>query len=206
LIRRRQDVGKVLVLRVSEARVVLIDGHHRCEAYRREGVHTVPVDWFGGTPDQARDAVMEANGKGPMELTPRERSDYAWRQVVLGGRSKREQVELLGLSDGQIGMMRRVLRELKDRAADYDRWLPALAAARGLGGGNPLPEFDIDLAVSELSERLGKTITPVERKNPELVGRALCVLLGANAAKVASWMWDGSRHDEPGGDDPGDRL
>ena len=68
---------------------MLLDGHHRREAYRRARVTTaVPVEWFKGDLDAA---IVEAGARNCQEKLPMSNADrmnFAWRLVKLGTLSK----------------------------------------------------------------------------------------------------------------------
>lgn len=111
---------------------VLIDGHHRHEAYRRERTtKPIPVRAFEGS---LREAVLEsgqANSKAKLSMTSTERQDYAWRLVLLGSYSKRQTRLAAGISDGQVATMRRVAKALGDEAAECSSWTMARIRAQG---------------------------------------------------------------------------
>lgn len=51
-IRERKKLPRVKVYRLKDGRLIVVDGFHRCEAYRRAGVRSIPCDvtpgtWFG---------------------------------------------------------------------------------------------------------------------------------------------------------------
>jgi hypothetical protein len=51
-IRDRKKLPRVKVYRLKDGRLIVVDGFHRCEAYRRAGVRSIPCDvtpgtWFG---------------------------------------------------------------------------------------------------------------------------------------------------------------
>jgi len=124
----------VQVIQIGDS-AYLIDGHHRLEAYSAAGFSdSVPVAYFRGSPE---DAVLEAgraNSKAKLVMSNQDRQDYAWRLVCMGEYSKQQIQEAASISDGQVGNMRRVQKQLGERATDYNRWWAAREAARGLEG------------------------------------------------------------------------
>lgn len=111
----------------------VIDGHHRLTAYERAKVTApVPVRYFAGT---VRAAMVEAgalNHKAKLPMDNQARVNRAWRLVLLGGFSKREESEGSGVSESQVAKMRRAKKELGDAAGQYETWWRAHRAFMGL--------------------------------------------------------------------------
>ncbi len=139
-IRNHGQLDPILVLQVgSEA--VLVDGHHRLEAYKRsEYKGPIPAEFFEGTLEEAILEAGNANTKVRLQMTNEERQNRAWELVRLGRTEKnnngtpifsKEQIrKSAGISDGQVAKMRRVLEQLGASADDYATWGEALYATK----------------------------------------------------------------------------
>ena len=95
-------------------RAVLLDGHHRREAYllakKPEGV---PVEWFSGSLDAAIAEAGAHNCQDKLAMSTPQRMNFAWRLVKLGTLSKAEMRKAAAVGDGEIAVMRRVLGTLQ---------------------------------------------------------------------------------------------
>lgn len=116
---KRKRLDPLSVMQIG-GRYVLTDGHHRLEAYRREGVTgKVPVRLLEGTVMDALGRTEATNGRAKLVLTSEERSERAWRYVCLGPHgavrgfvvSNDEISERTGVSVSTITTMRKVFRE-----------------------------------------------------------------------------------------------
>jgi ParB-like nuclease domain len=116
-------------------RVILIEGHHRYTAYWRKGRadKPVPVRWFKGSIKDAVALARSENSKAKLPMTTQERQNAAWLMVRLGDYTRPEIIAAAGVSDGQIGTMRRVLREHMDAVVGVDSWYRARQTAAGRG-------------------------------------------------------------------------
>src|SRR5262249_27684732 len=92
---------------------VCVDGHHRIAAYLehhgKQWSGTIRCQWFAGTIREAVDESVRRNDEIKLEMRIGDKFEAAWQRVVLGWGSKREIKEVTGVSDGLIGMMRRVV-------------------------------------------------------------------------------------------------
>ena len=153
---------------------VLIDGHHRLEAYRQAGVTgPVPVR-VHESPTKGRERVLWAMGvssslnvKDKLPMTQEDKFDNAWRLVVsIGyGRSKDDLVGMTGVADGTIATMRRVRKALEEAGISTDTlyamlWPIARWEYRKLHGDDdsPIPDFD-----EKRLRQLIKRLTPALR-------------------------------------------
>ena len=83
--------------------VVLIDGHHRLEAYKLEKYENeVPVRFFTGTLD---DAILEsgrANSQAKLVMSVQEKQNRAWQLILLDQHSKK-QIQLSAYQTVNLG-------------------------------------------------------------------------------------------------------
>ena len=65
---------------------VIVDGHHRLEAYRREDKQqSIKCSWFGGSIREAMDVSVQRNNLLKLDMTSTERHEAAWKRVLIGG-------------------------------------------------------------------------------------------------------------------------
>ena len=125
------SLDPVTVLQAGEE-AVLVDGHHRVEAYKRaKQIADIPVRYFEGTPQEAVLESGQANSKAKLPMATWERMNLAWRLVVMKGYSKEEIAASAGVSTSQVATMRKVLKKLGEGAAAHRSWLLARRAAEG---------------------------------------------------------------------------
>lgn len=139
--------------------LVVIDGHHRLEAYKRFGWRgKVPARVYSCSLPEARKLALEENAKTRLPMTSQERKNAAWRLVCMcdaDGQiySKSEVVALRLASDGTVAKMRRTRLELIE-VDDVlpDTWLEALEMLRGFERKNE--DWDADAWVQERADAL----------------------------------------------------
>lgn len=84
-----------LTVWATDGKLVLVDGHHRAEAYRRARWKLeVPIFTFEGTLADARLKAVWLNAKTRLALTAAERADAAWKLVRTPGRATLEKIAL----------------------------------------------------------------------------------------------------------------
>ncbi len=87
-IRNHGQLDPILVLLIG-SEVVLVDGHHRFEAYKRsEYKGPIPAEFFEGTLEEAILEAGNANTKVRLQMTNGERQNQAWELVRLGRTEK----------------------------------------------------------------------------------------------------------------------
>ena len=184
------------------SQAVLIEGHHRMEAYRRAGItEGIPVVYFKGTIEDAVAESGRANSRAKLPMPLRERSDYAWRLVKLGRPSIRETAPAANISERQVAIMRKVAKALGDRAFSYDGWIAALQASKGIAPLTWEPaeiEARKEAQAQEYAERLSKAFYTKLTNNPEIAARALALHFGDKLDEVFRELqgYVGQRGDE----------
>lgn len=153
-------------------RWVLVDGHHRREAYIAAGwTKPVPAQVFDSPKAGEHRATWAValsaslNAKDKLPMSPRDKADAAWRLVVLADleMSKRELVESTTVRDRTIGNMRSARNKLLGAGWTDERlydlsWAQARLELARLDGD--LPEIDPELYDKQL-RRLMKKLTKV---------------------------------------------
>ncbi|MEB3043108.1 ParB/RepB/Spo0J family partition protein [Rhizobium mulingense] len=175
--------------------IIVIDGHHRLEAYRRWNRKApLPVTFFEGTVEEAIQFAESANGKVKLQLGYREKANYAWKLVVyadeLGKLSKAQLIQRTHISKGTIDTMRKVARELGVKARTFPVWDEAHAEWKRLNSGE---EREVDHAWLEaeamkLVDRLGKSCGKTLTARPEITAKAFSHILGRKAPDIALMM------------------
>ena len=98
------------------------DGHHRLRAYRAAG-HPAPIPVTalrGATLDEAIGASLGSNSKDKLSLSPRCRTEAAWRFVLSGELSKAAIAGLAGVDESTIAAMRKAVREFREAHPSQD--------------------------------------------------------------------------------------
>jgi ParB-like chromosome segregation protein Spo0J len=181
------EVDPIIVLPVGE-RAILIDGHHRFEAYERTAkVAEVPVSYFEGTPEEAVLVAGQANSKAKLPMTSQERQNFAWRLVQLNQHSKAKIAQAAGVSEAQVANMRVVRKKLGEEAFDYTSWFRARHHAQG-HDDDPMSEDDREQWKQDLADRfadrLARTFSTTLADRPEIAAMALASYFGRRLQEV----------------------
>jgi hypothetical protein len=169
-------------------RWVVMDGHHRFEAYRAyaEGKKqplSIPV--MVSRAEDPDKAILEANrenGKVKLNTTTKERSEQAWWLTVMGIGSKAAIARAACVNASTVGRMREVLAKLRgrkwsDEALISAGWENANAMAKEHPEISSTFEADPDAWLwaqgRDMAERLGKTFGPALKENPDAAAAML---------------------------------
>lgn len=174
------ELEPILVFRAG-SRNIVIDGHHRLEAYRvAKHADAVPVRFFSGS---VADAVLEAgsaNTKVKLPMSSAERQDFAWRLVVVGKYTKPDIARASGTSTSQVGVMRSARTKLGDEASSYARWWEARKAANGVS--DQMSDDDREQWKEQEAQRyadqLAEMFSTRFARHPEIAARALDTYFG----------------------------
>ncbi|AOG03975.1 ParB/Srx family N-terminal domain-containing protein [Bosea sp. RAC05] len=181
---------------------VLIEGHHRMEAYRRAGItEGIPVVYFTGTVEGAVAESGRANSRAKLPMPLRERNDYAWKLVKLGRHSIKQTATAANISERQVAIMRKVAKALGAGAFDHERWMAALQASKGIAPMTWEPdeiEARKEAQAQEYAERLSKAFYNKLTNNPEIAARALALHFGDKLGEVVRELegYIGQRDDD----------
>lgn len=160
--------------------LVVIDGHHRREAYRRaKWAKRVPVLVHRCSLHEARLLALKDNAKTQKPMTGEERANAAWRLVCfvengkwVYGRAKI--AAATGRSDGGVAEMRRTFTKLTEMGEELPAsWWHALQLVNGRERGPDHHDDDRDAWVeaerTKLDDKVGKDIGVVAALCPEAV-------------------------------------
>lgn len=116
---------------------VVVDGHHRLEAYREAGWGSaeIAVSCLTGTLEEALLEGAKANCRPTLQMDKSERLNAAWRLTLLAGSSKAQLAEAAGVSTSSIAGMRKVAGMLRVNNPEEDlselSWRQAMGLAQG---------------------------------------------------------------------------
>lgn len=149
------DLDPIQIIPIADFFVVL-DGHHRLEAYKEAKRKDAPVVYFLGNPKEALLEAGAENNKDRLGVAPAEKTQRAWQLVISGlGYSKSQVVKATQAADGTVAEMRRVLKWFKDQNAEpSDSW--SLARWKFKQGNVNLqqPEFDREAMLEEKANKI----------------------------------------------------
>ena len=124
------------------------------------------------------------NAKLPM--SSRERQNFAWKLVVLNKHSKRDIKEAAGVSDGQLGIMRRTHTKLGKASHECTSWFQARRKANGIPD---IPEDQREKWKERLADhyakKLMKAVGPKFRSNPEIAAMTIERYFGRRLEELA---------------------
>jgi hypothetical protein len=172
------ELDPVLVIRLGK-QWVCVDGHHRIAAYRLKN-HKEPIkcEWFTGTPAEAVDESMRRNKKDTLPIPAADRSEEAWRRVLLSTGSKKEISQACGVSSSLVASMRRAKRRYEsdpEFAARVDR--PLLETSWGVmllaQGHIEEKEFDLEERAEKLARTIGNRLSSLLKLDPVVTAHAL---------------------------------
>ncbi|WP_245437759.1 MULTISPECIES: ParB N-terminal domain-containing protein [unclassified Mesorhizobium] len=174
------------------SRFILIDGHHRVEAYgAAKWTQPVPVTYFQGTPEEAVLVAGEANSKAKLPMDNTDRQNFAWRLVLIDRHSKAEVAKASGISGNQVAIMRRVKRTLGEDAGDHTSWFRARLAANGKDherNGEDEREQWMQQVADRYADELTKKFSTKLALNPEIAAMALASYFGRKLPEVYGFL------------------
>lgn len=188
------------VLHVA-GRFYLIDGHHRFAAFHQHAKlknrgksFSVPVTYFDGSPAEAVFAAVEKNAQHGVRLSTGERTDAAWKLILIGEKSRSEITRVTMVSRGRLTKMRQVKRALADDAANYPAWLRALHEASGRSQ-EPLDEMGLEerkrMKAEKIADQITRAISGQHAADPELMAMVMEVYM---ARRYAEFLFIGQRY------------
>lgn len=166
----------------SGKRWLILDGHHRLEAYKRlrnkgKGARVIPVTTFKGTLHQAHLKTIEMNAKDRLSMDNEDKMTKAWHLVMLGkDMSVRQISAICKVGKSSISRMN---TERNLLVAEYgNEWRQHVNGLtwREVLNREAVREFNEekqDLLKAEWKRRLHKTFGKQPKKQPEIFTEAL---------------------------------
>jgi ParB-like chromosome segregation protein Spo0J len=195
LIKAIKAVGALdpVTVMVVGNRTILIDGHHRIEAYgAARWSAPVPVRYFEGTPEEAVLVAGEANSKAKLPMDNTDRQNFAWRLVLIDRHSIPKVARASGISEAQVSIMRRVRKTLGEQAGDHKSWFRARLTASGLDQDHNNDDDERDKWMDAVAERYAdgmvKKFSTKLAHNPEIAARALAKYFGRKLPEVCGFL------------------
>lgn len=146
---------------------VLLDGHHRVQAYeRRKHIGLIPVDVFSGTPEEALRESAQRNSQNKLPMTKEEKQGTAIKLTLLTSSSKAEIVKASGVSNGTVAEIRRITKILAERGVS----IPTMARMswkdlREMAEDKTKVTMDFDEYTQRKAEEIRQALIPVISKN-----------------------------------------
>lgn len=174
-------------------RFILIDGHHRTEAYTvARWAERVPVQYFEGSPEDALLVAGEANSKAKLPMDNTDRQNFAWRLVLIDRHSISKIARASGTSGAQVTIMRRAKKTLGEQAGDHVSWFRARLAANGKDYVHNKDDDERGQWMQQVSDRyadeLTKKFSTKLALNPEIAAMALASYFGRKLPEVYGFL------------------
>jgi hypothetical protein len=186
LVRVLQDTGTALdplLVSAIGQRFFVIDGHHRLAAYlTAEWAKEVPVEYFEGALEEARDESLRRNSKNKLPMTDNDKLEAAWKMVCQGSRTKKSIVTATTISTSTIANMRRVLRERPD--AKGQPW----RRVKHLQRTDELPDDWLEQKAQKWAHQWRRNMPLDFQKRPDVMARAIAIL-NPNLPRSLVYQW-----------------
>lgn len=186
----------------SGKRWIVIDGHHRFEAYRlrdKRGEQTIKVP-VEAHPKMSLEEAMGAAGvlntRDSVTISRAEKGNNAWNMVCLESGSIAETVQWAGVSKQQVSIMRGVLRRLKDKGFPVDHLIDkGWDWARKTDQDRSSSDYGLDqleLTAQEWATKIGRAVGGKAVDNPGALARALEIISPALPSRLIEEepFWD----------------
>lgn len=166
----------------SGKRWLILDGHHRLEAYKRtqdkiKGNNTIPARAFSGNLSEALRESTLLNSKDKLPVSREDKANRAWRMVVTGDFSKRDTALSTGIGSSTVARMRAKLSDIqRDYPESWQEDIAGLSWKEVNDMGRVKHEYGDDWQerqAAEWARRLGKTFGKKLREQPEVFFKAL---------------------------------
>lgn len=193
-IRAQGTIEPLLLWRCGD-HAILIDGHHRLEAYKQvEGERgcqiAIPVQWLTGTVEEAAVTAAKLNSRPKLGMTTQERSDHAWRMVLSDRFTVGQIVKAATVSRRNVQNMRRAMEQLSKEAEKYTTWTKARNAWRDLGGWGEEEERDDEEQQTKVyADRMAKEFSTKLAGNPSMAAKVFAIYCGRQSPEVIKeWL------------------
>lgn len=172
-----------------EGQLVVVDGHHRAEAYQRAGWgKRVPVVIHQCSEETAQLLTMSDNGKQRLQMTQQEKSNWAWTMVKDYPDMTAKEIARGPTSLRQVRTMRATKRRLED--ADVclpDTWGMALMLDKGNAGEWDDAQRDEvrEARKAKLKETIRAPLALAAQRDPDAALEVVKEIMGDNLFDLA---------------------
>lgn len=179
-------------------RWVLLDGHHRMDAYRKAGWRReVPVTVFRGSLDEAIGRACRDNQRDHLPMTNAERMSAAWRMVCSTRLTGEKISDWAGVSLRSVATMREELRKLLDIGKTLDE-LSGMSwhLARSTAKGETTDDTDWDERDEREAQELANKLAQIFGKRLHQKHQVIAMALEAYDSRLPNALrelWDGER-------------
>lgn len=180
------ELDPILVLHI-DGRNIVIDGHHRLQAYLKSENRLIPVRYFPGSPVEALIEAGRDNVKERLQMTHQEKSQRAWELICSGIRLTGKQIhQASGRSKRLIAAMRKKFKYYNDAGeTPPDTWVAALTGENN----TRFTEEDVLAQVLEWSERLAQSIPPLTGPGrPDMFAQAIIQFSPERAPEITEQL------------------
>lgn len=166
----------------SGRRWLLLDGHHRVQAYKRlqakgKRVSVIPVQAFKGSLRDAQDESNRLNRKDKLPVSTEDKANSAWRYVFLGDtRSCRALASITGSSRSNIHIMIKKRTELVEKYGDdWQEQVDGMTwlEVKTLDRESEAYEDWEDRRVNDIARKLYRAFGPSLYNQPELLAKGI---------------------------------
>lgn len=186
----------------------VIDGHHRVLAYSRYEAQgkppvKVPVVVFKGTLYEAIAESVRLNSKDKLPMSKSDKSNRAWKLVVLEKTSKNMIAKICGVGTSTVGRMRNVLAQYKnDLSTNYKSMILMMTWEEALKkslGERVIDDSWEQRQAKEWAKRLGKTFGKKPSTQPYIFALALEIYSEPlKKGLIEEWKYDLENTEEYG--------
>ena len=200
----RGDPLEAITVWSTEAGPIVLDGHHRLEAYHRaKWKNKVPVVYLEGTFEEAKRFSYSANLKDKLVVTPEAKSNAAWWYATNTKDSLRAIETETGISRDTISRMRKAATTLIEMGIDphdHTSWRAALGESQGLKPYE-MPDGFEEVRAKEWCRRLSKAFGHTAQGQNVILAMALELYLGRHFDGFVDYLTvkdgdDGSEYDD----------
>jgi ParB-like nuclease domain len=172
---------------------VLVDGHHRLNAYEEHGrTEPVPVTVFKGTLDEAICEALRGNSRDKLSMGRREKSEAAWRLVIGTSLRTFQIVESSTISKVTVYKMNKARDEIRQKWPETKLASLSWEDAQNYKGlASPEQQFDEEWQEKQskdLANRLVRHFGSNLGKQPEILWRAIEIYNGRLAEQLKDWL------------------
>ncbi|MEW2912328.1 ParB N-terminal domain-containing protein [Leisingera sp. JC11] len=174
----------------DRGQLIVVDGHHRLEAYRRANwTKGVPVVIHSGPEENAQFLAMSDNGKQRLQMTQEEKSNWAWRMVRDYPELTAKRIAEGPVSLRQVRNMRSTMRRLEQAGeALPDTWGMAMVMDKGNAGEwDEAQREERRVAMrAKLLEQIRAHLSLAAQRDPDMALEVVEEVMGRSRFEIAA--------------------